>query len=185
MKPVCIIDPGHGMGNRKAGRYDSGAVSNGVTEAEIVMQWANELRDILRARKIPVIRTRVDAKDPCSILARARIAKDYNGTIMVSLHCNAHNGTVSGTETFYRGDSNKAFAMRLNQAVVTALGTKSRGVKTEAQSQHSTLAVMSFQPCFLIEIGFIDHTSDRAKMLDAGLRQKACEMLADAILYES
>ena len=182
MNPVVILDPGHGMGNRKAGRYDSGAVSNGVTEAEIVMQWANELRDILRARKIAVVRTRVDDKDPCSISERARIAKRYNGTIMVSLHCNAANGTASGTETFYRGESNKAFATRLNQAVVDALGTRNRGVKTEGQSQHSRLAVMSFQPCFLIELGFIDNAGDRAKMLDTDLRKKACLAIADVLM---
>jgi len=178
---IAVIDPGHGMSNRKSGRYDSGAVSNGVTEAEIVMQWANELRDILRARKIAVVRTRVDAKDPCSISERARIAKRYNGTIMLSLHCNAANGTASGTETFYRGESNKAFATRLNQAVVTALGTKSRGVKTEGQSQHATLAVMSFQPCFLIELGFIDNAGDRVKMLDPVLRIRTCLAIADLL----
>jgi len=41
---------------------------------------------------------------------------------------------------------------------------------------------MAFQPCFLIELGFIDNASDRAKMLDADLRKQACEMLADALL---
>jgi len=182
MKHTVIIDPGHGFGNRKAGRYDPGAVANGVTEAEIVMTWANELRGILRARKIPVIRTRVDDKDPAPIGQRARIAKDYGGTIMLSLHCNAANGQASGTETFYRGESNKAFATRLNQAVCTALGTRNRGAKTEGQSQHARLAVMAFQPCFLLEIGFIDHAGDRAKMLDPELRKKACESIVDLLL---
>jgi N-acetylmuramoyl-L-alanine amidase len=37
---------------------------------------------------------------------------------------------------------------------------------------------MSFQPCFLIELGFIDHSGDRAKMLDARLRRSACEAIA-------
>jgi len=181
MKPIIIIDPGHGMGNRKSGRYDPGAESNGVTEAEIVMTWANELRDILRARKIAVGRTRVDAKDPCSISERARIAKRYGGTIMISLHCNAANGTASGSETFYRGDSNKAFATRLNQAVCAGLGTKNRGAKTESQSQHATLAVMAFQPCFLIELGFIDNAGDRSKMLDANKRKATCLAIADLL----
>ena len=181
MKPVCIIDVGHGMGNKRAGAFDPGAVSNGIREADIALAWANEIRAILRARKIPVIRTRVDDKDPAPIGQRARIAKDYNGTIMLSLHCNASNGTASGTETFYRGDSNKAFAMRLNQAVASALGTRNRGAKTESQSQHNRLAVMSFQPCFLIEIGFIDNAGDRAKMLDPEKRKLACTAIADLL----
>lgn len=182
MKPIIILDPGHGMGNRRAGRYDPGAVAGKVTEADIVMAWANEMRDILRYMKVPVIRTRVNAADPCHVSRRAQIARDYHGTIMISLHCNAANGRASGTETFYRGDEHKAQAARLNAAVCTALGTKSRGVKTENDSQHATLAVMSFQPCFLIELGFIDHAGDRAKMLDPELRRAACAALVSEIL---
>ena len=182
MKPIIIIDPGHGMGNRKAGRYDPGATTTFYNEAAIAMDWANELRDILRARKVAVVRTRVDDKDPCPISERARIAKRYNGTIMLSLHCNAANGTASGTETFYRGDSNKEHATRLNAIVCAGLGTKNRGVKTENQSQHSTLAVMSFQPCFLIELGFIDNASDRDKLLDADKRKATCTAIADLLL---
>jgi N-acetylmuramoyl-L-alanine amidase len=181
MKLVIILDIGHGMGNKRAGVFDPGAVSNGIREADIALAWANEIRAILRARKIPVIRTRVDDKDPAPIGQRARIAKDYGGTIMLSLHCNASNGTASGTETFYRGDSNKAFATRLNQAVCAALGTRNRGAKTESQSPHNRLAVMSFQPCFLIEIGFIDNAGDRAKMLDPEKRKLACTAIADLL----
>jgi len=181
-KMLVVIDPGHGMGNRKSGRYDPGAESNGITEAEIVMTWANELRDILRARKIAVVRTRTDAKDPCSISERARIAKRYGGTIMLSLHCNAANGVARGTETFYRGAENKSKAVDLNLAVCAGLLTISRGVKTENESQHSTLAVMNFQPCFLIELGFIDHAGDREKMLNAEKRKATCNAIADLIL---
>jgi N-acetylmuramoyl-L-alanine amidase len=182
MKPVIILDIGHGMGNKRAGVFDPGAVSNGIREADIALAWANEIRAILRARKTPVIRTRVDNLDPAPIGQRARIAKDYGGTIMLSLHCNAANGTASGTEMFYRGDSNKAFATRLNQAVVSALGTRNRGAKTEAQSQHKRLAVMSFQPCFLLEIGFIDNAGDRAKMINPEKRKVACMAIVNSLL---
>ena len=182
MKPIVIIDPGHGMGNHKPGRYDCGAESNNYTEAEIVMAWANELREILRFRKVAVVRTRTDANDPCPIGERARIAKRYNGTIMISFHCNASTGTASGTETFYRGDSHKAFAIRLNAIVCDGLGTKNRGAKTESQSQHSTLAIMNFQPCFLIELGFIDNAGDRVKMLNAEKRKATCNAIANLLL---
>ena len=54
MKTI-IIDPGHGMSNRQPGVYDSGATSSGHSEAAIVMDWANELRDILKARGMKVV----------------------------------------------------------------------------------------------------------------------------------
>ena len=179
---IVIIDPGHGMSNRRANQYDPGACADGASEAVIVMNWANELRSILKARKVAVVRTRTDANDPAPVGQRAAIAKRYKGDIMVSLHCNAADGKASGTETFYRGESNKDLASRLNLAVALSLGTKNRGVKTESQSQHPTLAVMAFQPCFLIELGFIDHSGDRMKLLDEDLRRKACTALADVII---
>ena len=179
---VVILDPGHGMSNRRSGVYDPGAVGiNGATEADVVMEWADELAAFLRCDGHKVVRTRVGPKDPAPVGQRAAIAKEYGGEIMLSLHCNAFNGTASGTETFYRGDQHKAKAEQINAAVVKALGTKDRGVKTEGASQHSRLAVMSFQPCFLLEIGFIDNPDDFKKMTDPKLRADACEALAKVL----
>lgn len=178
---IVILDPGHGMSNRRAGVFDPGAVAAGVREADIALDWANELRGILRAAGHKVVRTRIDHNDPAPVGKRASIARQFGGEIMVSFHCNAADGRANGTETFYRGSEHRAKASALNEAVVEALGTRSRGAKTESASQHARLAVMSFQPCFLIELGFIDHAGDRAKMLDAGLRRAACEALAKVI----
>jgi N-acetylmuramoyl-L-alanine amidase len=181
MKPTVIIDPGHGMSNRRKGRYDPGAVAGGAEEASIAMDWSNTLRTHLMALGCKVVRTRVNATDPAPVGDRAAIARHYKGAIMVSIHCNAANGAASGTETFYRGESNKALATRLNAAVCAAIGTRNRGAKTEAASQHARLAIMSFQPTFLVELGFIDHAGDRAKMLDSGIRHAACLEMAKII----
>jgi N-acetylmuramoyl-L-alanine amidase len=175
---TIILDPGHGLGNRRAGVYDPGACSEEHCEATIAMAWANQLRGILLAAGHRVVRTRVDHKDPAPVGQRAAIARQYRGDIMVSIHCNAANGAAAGTETFYRGEANREQAEAINKAVVNALGTRNRGTKLESDSQHATLAVMSFQPCFLIELGFIDHPGDRAKMLDPVLRKAACNAVA-------
>lgn len=180
---TIILDPGHGMSNKKPGVFDPGAVSDGAREADIAMDWANELRAILQAQGHRVVRTRIDHKDPAPVGQRAWIAKRYGGDIMLSLHCNSTPG-AQGTETYYRGLKNKAKAKEINDAVVSVLGTRNRGSKTEGQSQHSKLAVMDFQPTFLLEIGFIDHAVDRAKMLDGELRHKACVELAKVLVAD-
>jgi N-acetylmuramoyl-L-alanine amidase len=176
-----IIDPGHGMSNKKPGVYDPGACAGGATEAAIVMDWANELRGILKTRGHKVVRTRVDDKDPCPVSRRDDIARAYGGDIMISLHCNAATGKVSGTETFYRGSDDLTMARTLTDALCAVLGTPNRGPKTEKQSQHASLAVLEFDKCWLIEIGFIDHPGDRAKLLDPVIRKKACEAIANVI----
>jgi N-acetylmuramoyl-L-alanine amidase len=178
---TIILDPGHGMSNKRRGVFDPGFVFAGIREADIVLDWANELRGILRAAGHKVVRTRIDHRDPAPVGKRASIARQHGGEIMISIHCNSGGGRPNGTETFYRGGEHREKAAALNEAVVEALGTRSRGPKTEKDSQHATLAVMSFQPCFLIELGFLDHAGDRAKMLDAGLRCAACEALAKVI----
>ena len=145
------------------------------------MEWANELRAVLKERGAKVIRTRVDDKDPCPVSRRDDIARAYGGDIMVSLHCNAATGTASGVETFYRGEDDRPMAARLTDALCGVLQLPNRGPKTEKSSQHSSLAVMEFDKCFLIELGFIDNPKDRAKLLDPDLRRKSCEAIADAI----
>ena len=179
---IIILDPGHGMSNRSRGVYDPGAEAAGNTEAAIAMDWANELRAILIARKHKVVRTRVDAKDPCPVSRRDDIAVSYGGDLMLSIHCNSGGGKASGTEVFYRGSDDKAMAAKLSATVSSVLGIKNRGAKTEKESQHPALAVMEFDKCWLLELGFIDHAGDRTKMLDPALRRKACEAIADVII---
>jgi len=178
---TIILDPGHGLSNRRSGTFDPGACSNGFREADIAMDWANELRGILMDAGHKVIRTRIDHSDPAPVGQRAAIAKAFGGDVMLSIHCNAANGTANGTETFYRGEENKAKAAAINSAVVLALGTRNRGVKTETASQHARLAVMAFQPCFLLELGFIDHDGDRLRITNAINRRKACDALAKVL----
>lgn len=179
---TIILDPGHGMSNKRRGVYDPGAVSAGIAEADIALAWANELRGILRAGGHKVVRTRVDAKDPAPVGRRDDIAVSYGGDRMLSLHCNAATGKASGTEVFYRGADDRELARRMSAAVAAVLGTKDRGPKTESQSQHSALAVLEFDKCWLLEIGFIDHPGDRAKMLNPEIRRKACEAIAKVIV---
>jgi N-acetylmuramoyl-L-alanine amidase len=181
---ICL-DPGHGMSNRKPGVYDSGASvrvsGKDITEAEIVMDWCNELKALLEASGHKVIRTRKDALDSAPVIERAHIAMTYGCEVLISLHCNAATGTAHGTETFYRGERNRSLARACNDAVVAALGTKDRGIKTEAQSQHARLAVLNFPRAVLIELGFIDFAPDRAALLDPAKRLEACAALAEAI----
>lgn len=178
---IIIIDPGHGMSNRKRGVYDPGAVAGEATEAGIAMEWANELRGILLEQGHRVVRTRVDENDPCPVSRRDDIAASYKGDRMISLHLNAANGSATGTEVFYRGSDDRQMAAELSSAVAGVLGINDRGPKTEKQSQHTALAVLEFDKCWLLEIGFIDNSFDRARALNPEVRKKACQEIARII----
>lgn len=167
------------MSNRRRGVYDSGAVAAGVQEATVVMMYANHLKQVLEDMGHIVVRTRVDDKDPCPVWRRDDIAHSYGCERMISLHCNAADGRANGTEVYYRGAEDRAMAESLAEGVCLALGTKNRGAKTEAQSQHSALAVLEFEKAWLIELAFIDHKADRERLLNA--MHEACVQIAQRI----
>lgn len=163
------IDPGHGMSNRKPGVYDPGACAGGYAEAEIALQWALAGKHIANEFGIPVWLSRDDDSDPDPVGARDNRALAAGCTHFLSLHMNAGGG--KGTEVFYRDGEDLAFGKVVLDAAVSAMGSFSRGMKTEGSSQHSRLAVLDFPgPAALLEIGFIDNANDRRRALDRDAR---------------
>jgi N-acetylmuramoyl-L-alanine amidase len=179
---TVILDPGHGMGNRRAGVFDPGAVHGDIREADIAMAYANAIRAYIRGAGGRVVRTRVDNNDPAPVGKRAGIARQYGGTVMLSIHCNAAGPAVTGAECFYRGEANYDRAAEISAITAQTLGIRDRGAKIEARSQHGRLAVMDFQPCFLLELGFLTNPADRAAMLDAEKREKLAQALAEILV---
>jgi N-acetylmuramoyl-L-alanine amidase len=185
-KPLTIcLDPGHGQDNLERGQYDPGATGtlNGIrhTEATIAFAYTTAIREILRAQGHTAIRTRRDSRDPAPVSRRDDVARAYGCQRMVSIHLNSYKGKTSGTEVFYRGADDQPRALKLAALVSNALGLPNRGAKTEKQSQHKSLAVMEFDKCWLIELGFIDNPSDLAAILDPGRMSATCHAIASAI----
>ena len=174
------------MDNVRRGQYDPGAIvelpAGQITEAAIALTWVNELRQILRLAGHTVIRTRRDEFDPAPVYRRDDIARAYQCQRMLSIHCNAASGQASGTECYYRGAEDQTIAARLSAHVANALALPDRGAKTEQSSQHRTLAVMEFERCWLLELGFLDNSRDRAALLDPNRRAAACRSIAQILV---
>lgn len=171
---LCI-DAGHGNSNRKNGVYDPGATYGKDTEADIALQWALTGKWVAAERGIPVFLTRDDDSDPTPVSTRDNRAEQANCTHFLSLHCNAANGKAHGTETFYRDTRDKALAHQVQQAALQALDLRDRGLKSEAASQHTQLAIFDFNgPAALLELGFIDASAelapDRGRLKDRDRR---------------
>lgn len=176
------LDAGHGMGNRKAGQFDPGAVSQGVRESDVALDWAVAGRFLLPDSGIQVFLTRTDATTNTSVGQRDDLAEKAGCNRFISIHCNAATGTATGVEAFYRDDADKQFAEVVLQCLVEATGLRSRGLKRESESQHTRLAVLDFRPpACLIEIGFIDNPKDRAVITSRSTRVKFFELLAQRI----
>lgn len=167
------VDPGHGNSNRRSGVYDPGAVSAGHAEADIVLQWGLTGKWIAEKEfGIKVFMTRDDDSDPTPVSTRDDRAEQAGCDYFLSLHCNAASGQATGTETFYRDIKDKVFAALVQNAALSALEIRDRGLKTEADSQHPNgLSIFNFDgPAALLELGFIDNPADRARMRDRDRR---------------
>ena len=83
-----------------------------------------------------------------------------------------------GIETFYSsGDAgDKWLAGVVQSSALAAFGLRDRGLKTEEDSQHSTLAILRGStitiPACLIEVGFITNSEDIAAVWGADDRDK-------------
>lgn len=110
------IDPGHGMGNRRAGVFDPGATKRVGTEtfaeADIVLRYGHTLRKLLEDRGISVFMTRTSSADPASVSRRARRAAAAGCTHYVSVHLNAaESSRAHGVEMLFRNEiKDKALA---------------------------------------------------------------------------
>jgi N-acetylmuramoyl-L-alanine amidase len=167
------IDPGHGMSNKRDNVFDPGAVSAGVRECDIALEWALTGKYVLPQYGINHFLTRDDNLDEVPVGRRDDMAVAAHCTHFLSIHCNAADGKATGVEVYYRDISDRAFAQLVLDSLVEATGLKSRGLKRESDSQHSRLAVLDFgPPACLAEIGFLDNPHDRSVIRDREVRLK-------------
>lgn len=94
---VVVLDPGHGG-------IDPGAESDGLTEAELMLTFARELRERLRrAGGFEVVMTRDDDVF-VSLEGRIRIARAARADVFLSLHADALAEGVASGSTVYTFD---------------------------------------------------------------------------------
>lgn len=179
---VCV-DPGHGMSNRSPNVFDPGAGhvegSHPFREADIVLKYGLELKDVFRARGISVFMTWDDNTNHAPVGQRAKNAEKAGCDTSISLHMNdVDDDSATGLEVLYRDDTDKALADRMSDAFATTTGIKKRTSK-----KRTDLAALKFNKvAILIDLGFIANDKDRSTLLNPQIRQAVCEKIADVVL---
>lgn len=101
---------------------------------------------------------------------------------VVGLHCNAHNGTVSGSEVLYyhRSLMGKEMAGILLENLVKCLKLPDRGIKPKTtEDRGGYLLRYTLAPCVIVEPFFIDNDNDLARAMEK--RDEMAEAYARAI----
>ncbi len=177
---VIVIDPGHG-GNQPGARVRHG--NRWVEEKEVVLAISKLVAEKLSAEGARVIMTRSDDV-AVGLYARTELANSASAHFFISIHCdsNPRPNSASGTTIYFHKDDadSRALGQAILNEMVKVTGLPSRGVRSDSTLYQSGLAVLrtSQMPAVLIEVGFINHNTDRAKLIDP----KFQERVADAIV---
>jgi N-acetylmuramoyl-L-alanine amidase len=199
MKTYCVVlDPGHGGEDKGASD-----LKRGIEEKDITLDIARCTRALLQTRGINVYLTRnKDATTPLE--QRVNFAKKMGATIFVSIHLNAaENSSSCGIETyaltpvgasstanegsakdntFFSGNSydKKSIILgyKLQRNLLKNTKAEDRGLR------RARFVVLRDTPCpaVLVELGFISHRTDRARLIKEEYRQALAQGIAQGIL---
>lgn len=175
---LIVIDPGHGGSDR-------GAIHGGASEADLTLDMAKRLREILLARGWQVRMTRETDVDVYAagdtahdeLQARVDVANKAGARLFVSIHANAFiNSGPYGTTCYISKPDDAAFA-RIVESHLASDGTKDDGIV----KSHLYVTLHTRMPAVLVETAFLSNPSDYALLTSSAWRQKIAEEIADGI----
>lgn len=138
---VVVVDAGHGGQDRGM----SGPIRGGkfrIYEADITLQVARRVRDVLQSKGVRVIMTR-DRDTLIALGDRGRIANRAGGNLFISIHVNAANprwrdpGAARGFETYFLAEAKTEDERRVEQL-------ENEAVKYDAEVETSAGDALSF-----------------------------------------
>lgn len=153
MKTCALV-----IGHKKTSPGASNATS-GVTEFDFNDALARDIEKHVEDVTVQRIYRRTYNLLPADI---NELAPDF----IISLHCNAYNTEVSGTEMLYyhKSSQGKLMAKILQNKVLGALGLNDRGIRAKgAEDRGGYLLKNTAAPCVIAEPFFIDNDSDLVK----------------------
>lgn len=170
---LIVIDPGHG-GREKGARFGENY------EKDVNLRIARALVAALQQEGAQTKLTR-GGDETVSLAARPGTAVTANADLFISIHCNSNSvaNSASGIETYYHmyESSPRALAHAVHEGVCAATGMCDRKARTDRSLYSSGLAVLrhlsgSGIPGILLECGYLNSSSDRARLLNQAYREK-------------
>lgn len=173
-KPFTVVlDAGHGG-------HDPGNLGSGFKEKEIALDIVLKIGDILEKNPdIKVVYTRKDDSF-VDLYVRGKIANDAQADLFVSIHCNSHNSSAHGTETFVLGlDANKRnfeVAKRENSVIYLEEDYQVNYAAYDINSPESFIGLTMMQEEFLDQSVFLaksiqDNFTNNLKRVNRGVKQ--------------
>lgn len=195
LKPLVILDPGHGG-------KDGGTVSGDVLEKNLNLLLVKKIANELKQYQISVVTTR-SVDEMVGLSDRALIANKYPNAIFVSIHHNAATlNSAKGIETYYSNQKpkslkieqmhllkikegeafvdnrSKMLAKLLHSSVCQVTDAADRGVRDRSLAMTRWVSC----PSVLIECGFLTNPEEKLDLLSKSYRDALSRGVADGIL---
>lgn len=176
---VIVLDPGHGG-------PDPGVEGHGLSEAVIADDLARRIEGRLAAIGTQVLLTRPPTRFLHHIVSestRAGIANEVSADLMISLHADSNpSSRPQGVATYYFGSSlneselGRRFADLVREEIV------GRTDLVDCQSHPKTWDMLrtTQMPAVRIEVGYVTHTGDAARLSQPRFRDTLAEAVAAA-----
>ena len=179
---VIMLDAGHG------GSIDIGCQSKKLNEATISYRFAKKVKRILEKKGATVVMTRGKNEEK-GVSSRIIQALDVKPDYFISFHTNCASPQKNGTQTFFSGNQNEAFATSLQHEVSEALNTKDIGVEDEKFRRHS-LGVLKQQPssdtkAALIELGFLTNEKDAKALINKNNQKQVATAISNVLKQDN
>ncbi|MBV6457482.1 MAG: hypothetical protein HONBIEJF_00591 [Fimbriimonadaceae bacterium] len=159
---LIVVDAGHGG-------TDTGAAHSKVREKDLTLKIAKALAKALTSAGASVILTRTD-DTLIPLKERPAIANRANADLFVSVHINSNKlaNSRSGSISFYHANQAvpRLLATCIQAELAKGTGIPGIGVWSDTRIYRTGFAVLRYarMPAVLLELGFINHSSDRSKM---------------------
>ncbi len=177
---VIVVDPGHGGS-------ETGTKWGDIIEKNLNLKVSRHLASFLTAEGASVIMIR-DDDSTVPLLSRPETANQSKADLYISVHVNSNRtaGSVSGGITFYHMQD--SVSMLLAQCVQTEIAKVSKlpdmGVWSDSRIyKRKGFAVLrgASMPAILIELGFINHPTDRKRLAQADFHESAARAIVDGV----
>ncbi|RYG20368.1 N-acetylmuramoyl-L-alanine amidase [bacterium] len=177
---VVIVDPGHGG-------HDGGAKSGGAREKDLTLSISKLLTEELVKAGATVIMTRkTDVFIPLGV--RSDISNRNHADLYLSVHINSTggSGSQSGTISFHHkgNEVGKLLAECIQAEMAKVNKLPNKGVWSDGRIYQSGFAVLrnTRQPAaVLLELGFINHPRDRARMQTQDFKTKIAAAIVKGV----
>ncbi len=172
---TIVIDAGHGG-------YDNGTNGYGLLEKNVALDISRRLATTLKDAGVNAILTRDDDRF-IRLPDRPAVANRIGADAFVAIHLNS-TGSVrniwSGTETYYHFQDPvcRELAKQIQSQLILAIGLPDRGARSDtfiAPRLGFSVLRNSQVPAVLVEVGYLNHPGDAAKLKTPEFRQRAAE----------